>query len=135
MVDYLQRKEYGIQDLLGIMAKLRGADGCPWDREQTHASIRANVLEEAGEVAEAIDSGDAASLTEELGDLLLQVVFHAQIAAESGTFAWDDVVNGICRKLIDRHPHVFGGQRAETAEQALASWNAAKRREKERRTP
>jgi len=122
--------DYKLDDLLDIMKRLRGENGCPWDRAQTHASIRANVLEEAGEVVEAIDSGDTAALVEELGDLLLQVVFHAQIAAESGSFVFADVVDGICMKLIERHPHVFGAERADTPEQALAVWNAVKRRSK-----
>jgi MazG family protein len=124
----MEAPRYTLDDLLRIMARLRGEDGCAWDREQTHASIRANLFEEANEVAGAIDAGDTANLAEELGDLLLQVVFHAQIASESGTFTFRDVVQGICEKLIERHPHVFGDAKAGTAEEALASWNAVKRR-------
>ena len=96
-----------MDDLLAIMRRLRAPDGCPWDREQTHRSIRRDLLEEAYEVADAIDRGNPESLCEELGDLLLQVVFHAQIAAENGEFDFSDAVDGVCRKMILRHPHVL----------------------------
>jgi tetrapyrrole methylase family protein/MazG family protein len=120
-------KRYGISDLLGIMSRLRVE--CPWDREQTHASIRANVIEEAYEVAEAIDRGSAAELCEESGDLLLQVVFHAQIASEAGEYNFDDVCDGICRKLIYRHPHVFSDSErgaSSTADDVLKNWDRLK---------
>ena len=130
MIDLLYKQKYDITDLLSIMVRLRGEDGCPWDREQTHASIRANVLEEAYEVAEAIDRQDAGMLCEELGDLLLQVVFHARMSSEAAGFDFDDVADGICRKLIERHPHIFGDVRADTTEQVLSNWDAIKRRSK-----
>ncbi len=123
-----------MQDLLHVMECLRSPDGCPWDRVQTHQSIRRNMLEEAYEVCDAIDRGDAASLKEELGDVLLQVVFHSSMAAQEGLFSFEDVVDGICRKLIFRHPHVFGDVSADTPEGALASWEAQKRQEKGQRT-
>ena len=116
------------------MEALRAPDGCPWDRTQTHQSIRTNMLEEAYEAADAIDRGDMDNLKEELGDVLLQVVFHAQMAREAGRFTFDDVVDGVCRKLIFRHPHVFGKQTAGDAEGALSAWDAQKRREKGQRT-
>ena len=98
-----------LERLEQIMKRLRGEDGCPWDRQQTHASLRPCLIEEAYEVLEAIDKGSAPALREELGDLLLQVVFHAQIARENGDFTLADVIAGINEKLIRRHPHVFGG--------------------------
>ncbi|MER3460289.1 MAG: nucleoside triphosphate pyrophosphohydrolase [candidate division GAL15 bacterium] len=113
------------------MATLRGPGGCPWDREQTHTSLRAYLLEEAYEVLEAIDAGDPQRLREELGDLLLQVVFHAQIASERGAFTIWDVVAGIHDKLVRRHPHVFGGlQGIQTAQQVKERWDALKRAER-----
>jgi MazG family protein len=115
--------------LLAIMEKLRSPDGCPWDREQTHLSIRGNLEEECGELLEAIDSGNDASLCEELGDVLLQVVFHARIAEEENRFTAEDVLNGLCDKLIRRHPHVFGDGKAAGTEEALAFWNQAKIKE------
>jgi len=122
--------DYDMDELLAIMVTLRSDSGCPWDREQTHASIRANVLEEAYEVAEAIDRGDPAMLCEELGDLLLQVVFHAQMASEAGDFDFKDVAEGICRKLTERHPHIFGDVKVDGSEQVLANWDAIKRKSK-----
>jgi len=115
--------------LLRLMARLRSPEGCPWDREQTHLSIRENLGEECGELLEAIDAGDDAMMREELGDVLLQVVFHARIAEEEGRFTVDDVLEGLCEKLIRRHPHVFGGARAENTEEALRFWKEAKARE------
>lgn len=123
-------KKYNIADLLSIMARLRGKDGCPWDREQSHSSIRKDLLEEAYEVADAIDRSDSVDLCEELGDLLLQVVFHSQIAVESGEFDFDDVCDGICKKLILRHPHVFGDVKVENSAQVLDNWDAIKKEEK-----
>jgi len=107
---------YSMEDLLRIMELLRAPEGCPWDREQTHQSIRRNMLEEAYEVAEAIDNRDTANLKEELGDVLLQVVFHSRMAQEEGLFTFDDVVDGICKKLVFRHPHVFGTVEAGDAD-------------------
>ena len=134
MVDFQYASHYTVEDLRRIMEALRAPDGCPWDRTQTHQSIRTNMLEEAYEAADAIDRGDMDNLKEELGDVLLQVVFHAQMAREAGRFTFDDVVDGVCRKLIFRHPHVFGEQTAGDAEGALSAWDAQKRREKGQRT-
>ena len=134
MVDFQYASHYTVEDLRRIMEALRAPDGCPWDRTQTHQSIRTNMLEEAYEAADAIDRGDMDNLKEELGDVLLQVVFHAQMAREAGRFTFDDVVDGVCRKLIFRHPHVFGEQTAGDAEGALSVWDAQKRREKGQRT-
>ena len=113
MVDFQCKDYYSMDDLLRIMELLRTPEGCPWDRAQTHQSIRRNMLEEAYEVAEAIDQQDPVHLQEELGDVLLQVVFHARMAQEAGQFDFGDVVDGICKKLVFRHPHVFGGKGPE----------------------
>ena len=125
-----QKENYGISDLIGIMCLLRSENGCPWDREQTHSSIRMNVIEEAYEVAEAIDSGDAALLKEELGDLLLQVVFHAQIESEINSFGLDDVCDEICKKLIYRHPHVFSNADVNSSAEVLKNWDKLKSKSK-----
>ncbi len=117
-------------DLVRVVERLRAPGGCPWDREQTHRSLRPYVLEEAYEVVEAIDGGDPRSLKEELGDLLLQVVLHSVIAAEGGDFDIAGVVEGITAKIIRRHPHVFGTGRAETAEEVRSNWEDLKHREK-----
>ena len=134
MINFEYKEKYGLDDLRAIMAILRGEGGCPWDREQTHRSIRRDLLEEAYETADAIDSGDVANLREELGDLLLQVVFHAQIEAECGRFDFDDVCDGICQKLIRRHPHVFGKLELDTPEEVLATWDEVKRQEKDQKS-
>ncbi len=134
MVDFQCASRYALEDLLRIMELLRAPGGCPWDRAQTHASIRRNMLEEAYEAAEAIDQDDPEHLKEELGDVLLQVVFHARMAEEAGRFTFDDVVDGVCKKLLFRHPHVFGAVDAGDPEKALASWEAQKREEKEQKT-
>jgi tetrapyrrole methylase family protein/MazG family protein len=120
--------------LLEVMSRLRSPDGCPWDREQTHASLRRFLLEETYEALEALDSGDVFALEEELGDLLLQIVFHAQIGAEEGTFTFSDVVAAITGKMIRRHPHVFGEASVTTTDQVLANWEATKQIEREART-
>ena len=125
-----KKEKYNVSDLLEIMKILREPDGCPWDREQTHKSIRRDLLEEAYEVADAIDLDDKDALCEELGDLLLQVAFHSQISKDNGEFTFDDVADGICKKLILRHPHVFGDVEAETSEQVLDNWDAIKKEEK-----
>ncbi|MDR1805688.1 MAG: nucleoside triphosphate pyrophosphohydrolase [Clostridium sp.] len=130
MRTYPQKERYDSADLREIIQILRAPDGCPWDREQTHASIRNNFIEECYEAVEAIDTGDNALLTEELGDVLMQVYLHAQMAQEENAFSLDDVVDGICKKLLYRHPHVFGDVNAENGEQALASWDEAKRKSK-----
>ncbi len=128
-------KSYTISDLVSIMEILRGENGCAWDREQTHESIRKNLIEETYEVVEAIDLCDMALMREELGDLLLQVVFHARMAEEEGFFTFDDVANDICAKLILRHPHVFGDASADTPEKVLDNWDKIKMQSKEQKTP
>jgi MazG family protein len=119
-----------IQQLRAIIAALRSPEGCPWDREQTHATLRASLIEEAYEVVEAINTGDDANLREELGDLLLQPIFHAQIAAEEGRFDFDDLTRSIVEKLIRRHPHVFGEDRCADSAEVLRKWDDLKRAEK-----
>lgn len=131
---FTPKERYDAQDLIRIVAQLRAPQGCPWDREQTHASIRMNFIEETYEAVDAIDQNDAHLLCEELGDVLLQVALHSQMEAEKGTFSFDDVCDGICKKLIYRHPHVFGDQSAATTGQALANWEALKNAEKGRAT-
>lgn len=125
---------YSVEQLLKIMEALRSPEGCPWDIEQTHKSIRNDALEEAYEVVDAIDNDDAAALCEELGDMLLQVVFHSRIAAEEGTFTFDDVVDGISKKLVLRHPHVFGEAKAQDSAQVLDLWDSIKKEEKHQET-
>jgi tetrapyrrole methylase family protein / MazG family protein len=121
--------------LIDLMATLRAPNGCPWDRKQTHESLKPYLLEEAYEVLETIDHRDNAKLKEELGDVLLQVIFHSQIASESGTFTIDDVVDYLAAKLVRRHPHVFGDQDAATkpanGEQVLNQWEEIKRAERQ----
>lgn len=135
MISGFQRKDrYNIEDLLNIMALLRSDNGCPWDREQTHQSIRKNFIEETYEVAEAIDNDDPDLLCEELGDVLLQVVFHARMEEEAGRFAFDDVCHQICTKLIHRHPHIFADVVAESAEEVLKNWEDIKKEEKKQTT-
>lgn len=128
------KEQYTVDDLRRIMRLLRAPDGCPWDRVQTHASIRRNMIEEAYEAVDAIDRDNRADMVEELGDVLMQVVFHAQIAAEAGTFSFEDIVDGVCRKLIFRHPHVFGDQTAANDREAVADWEAQKKIEKTQKT-
>ena len=120
----------GIDQLTEIVAKLRGPGGCPWDREQTHATLRGALLEEAHEVVAAIDNRDDANLREELGDLLLQSVFHAQLAAEEGRFTFDDVAREIATKLVRRHPHVFAADHCADSAAVLERWEEIKRAEK-----
>ncbi len=120
----------GIDQLVAIVARLRAPGGCPWDREQTHASLRGGLLEEAYEVVSAIDTADDENLREELGDLLLQSVFHAQIAAEEGRFDFDDIARGIAEKLIRRHPHVFGEDHCADSAAVLQRWDEIKRAER-----
>ncbi len=119
----------GLDRLVEIMRRLLGPDGCPWDREQTHRSLRPYLVEEAYEVLDAIDSADPLALREELGDLLLQVVFHAELGRRSGAFDIDDVAEGICDKLVRRHPHVFGEGTARTADDVAVEWARLKRSE------
>lgn len=117
-------------ELIEIMSFLRSDKGCAWDRVQTHESIQGNLLEEAYEAVDAIQTGDPAKLCEELGDVLLQVVFHAHIAGESGTFGFGDIVSGLCRKLISRHTHLFGNDIAQTSDAVLETWEKNKHEEK-----
>ena len=119
-------------ELVQIMARLRGENGCPWDREQTHASIKPYLLEETYEVLESIDENDPAKLEEELGDLALQIVFHAQMADEAGLFTIADVLRGINEKLRRRHPHIFGDVKADTAQEVLFNWEQIKKLEREK---
>jgi MazG family protein len=124
---------HGYSDLLRIMARLRAPGGCPWDREQTHKSLIKYLKEESAEVVEAIKEGDPDHLCEELGDLLLQIVFHADIAAQAGHFDMAEVVDALSRKLIRRHPHVFGKARMKDSAEVLAKWDDIKRAEKAQR--
>jgi tetrapyrrole methylase family protein / MazG family protein len=117
-------------DLVATMARLRGPGGCPWDREQTHRSLRPYLLEETYEALDAIDSGSPQQLCQELGDLLLQVVFHAQMAKDAGAFTIDDVVAGLVDKLVRRHPHVFGDVTVEGSGEVLANWASIKAQER-----
>jgi MazG family protein len=119
-----------LEAFAALIARLRAPGGCPWDREQTHRSLKPMTIEEAYEVLEAIDEGNDAHLAGELGDLLLQVVFHAQIAAEEGRFDLAQVVEGVAAKMVRRHPHVFGGATAADSGQVLRNWEALKRAER-----
>lgn len=134
MVDFEQKEQYDFDDLLRIMEILRAPDGCMWDREQDHQSIRRNFIEETYEVCEAIDEQDADHLKEELGDVLLQVVFHTQMEKEKGVFDIGDVADGVCKKLIFRHPHIFGTVKVGSSEEILENWDALKRVEKHQET-
>lgn len=129
MQDWPERERYTAEDLLQIIRILRDREnGCPWDKVQTHTSIRMNFLEEAYEAVDAIDLDDPELLCEELGDVLMQVGFHTQIEQEAGRFTWQQVCDGVCRKLIDRHPHIFGG------DTSIKDWDALKNKEKGRTT-
>ena len=130
MVDFQRKARYGWEDFLNIMKILRAPGGCPWDAEQTHGSIRRNFLEETCEALDALDRDDPHDMCEELGDVLMQVAFHAQIERERGRFTMDDVVDGVAQKLVYRHPHVFGDVQVNGSEQVLANWDVLKRKEK-----
>lgn len=127
----MEEKKYTLEDLMNIVSDLRGEGGCPWDQAQTHGSMKACMLNEAREVVEGIDlyeqTGEADNLCEELGDVLFQVAFHSQIAKEEGIFTIDDVVESICKKMIRRHPHVFG----ENKGGPVPDWEEVKRQERE----
>ncbi len=127
---HMTRAQELFGELVQIMERLRGPGGCPWDREQTHQSIKPYLIEEAYEVAEAIDAGDPAELCAELGDLMLQIVFHAQMAREAGTFTIEDVLAHINAKMVRRHPHVFGSATAETPREVLRNWARIKAEER-----
>src|SRR5258708_40091865 len=121
--------------LVALQARLRAPNGCPWDREQTHATLRTYLIEEAYEVLDAMNSGDDVKFAEEMGDLLLQVVFHSQIAAEQGRFTAADVIREVHEKMVRRHPHVFGEKRARDAAEVLRNWEQIKAPERQRNTP
>lgn len=131
----MENKRYTYKDLLNIIATLRGENGCAWDRAQTHESLVSNILEESYELVEAIQNKDMANLKEELGDVLLQVVLHGQIASEAEEFSMDDVVDGIAKKLIYRHPHVFKeGHQTNSTEEILKNWEVLKKKEKNQKS-
>ncbi|MBT9684183.1 nucleoside triphosphate pyrophosphohydrolase [Pseudoflavonifractor sp. MCC625] len=134
MVDFEYKQHYTVKDLEEIVRILRAPGGCPWDAEQTHESIRRNFLEEAYEAVEAIDEGSAEHLREELGDVLLQIVLHARMEEEQGRFDLDGVADGICQKLIYRHPHVFGDMKVSGTGEVLSNWEDLKRKEKGQKT-
>jgi len=134
VVDYQCKSFYTVQDLMDIVRILRGPGGCPWDQVQTHESIRRDLLEEAYEVVEAIDQRDGANLKEELGDVLLQVAFHTVLEDEQGGMTLDDVADGVCKKLIYRHPHVFGDVTVSGTEEVLSNWEDLKRVEKDQKS-
>lgn len=129
-----KNSRFHFDNLVEIMAILRGEGGCPWDREQTHLSIRKNFIEETYEVIEALDQEDNTMLCEELGDVLMQVVFHAQIAEDEGAFCLDDVCDGVCKKLILRHPHVFADVEAADSAAVLRNWDEIKKKEKHQKS-
>ena len=134
MINFVRKPRYDYNDLLEIIRLLRSPEGCPWDKVQTHESIRRGLLEEAYEAAEAIDARDTDLLKEELGDVLMQVVFHADIEKDAGHFDMDDVCDGVVKKLLFRHPHVFGAAHEDSPESVLVSWDKLKRREKGQKT-
>lgn len=134
MVDFPCKDKYDIQDFRRIMELLRGEGGCPWDRVQTHESIRRNMIEEAYEAVSAINHGDMENLCEELGDLQMQVLFHSRMEEEQGGFSFNDVCDEAVKKLIRRHPHVFGTAEAGTPDEVLQTWDAVKREEKKQKT-
>lgn len=130
MVDYEQKEHYDLNDFREIISILRHPGGCPWDQAQDHHSIRRNLLEEAYELAEGIDREDLSLMREELGDVLMQVLFHASIEEDAGHFDIDDVADTACKKLIFRHPHVFGSVRVENTDEVLTNWDQLKMQEK-----
>ncbi len=134
MVNFQSRDFYDVNDLIQVVHILRGPGGCPWDREQTHESIRRDFQEEVCEVLEAIDRKDADGLKEELGDVLLQVVFHTVLEQEQNGLTLDQVADGICKKLIYRHPHVFGQVQVSGTQEVLSNWEELKKKEKHQRT-
>ena len=129
-----ERTRYGYYDLVSVMQRLRAPGRCPWDREQTHESLKADLIEECYELNDAIDEQDDAHIVEELGDVLMDVVFHSTIASEQGRFTENDVTDGIVKKMIYRHPHVFGTEKAETTEAVLKRWDELKQAEKHQKT-
>ena len=134
MVDFEMKDKYNVNDLVRIMEILRAPDGCMWDQAQDHHSIRQNFIEETYEACEAIDDIDTDHLKEELGDVLLQVVFHTQMEKEKGVFDLNDVADGVCKKLIFRHPHIFGDVKVGSTDEILSNWDDLKRKEKKQET-
>ncbi|WP_302656798.1 nucleoside triphosphate pyrophosphohydrolase [Agathobaculum sp.] len=134
MVDFEMKDKYNVNDLVRIMEILRAPDGCMWDQAQDHHSIRQNFIEETYEACEAIDDNDTDHLKEELGDVLLQVVFHTQMEKEKGVFDLNDVADGVCKKLIFRHPHIFGDVKVGSTDEILSNWDDLKRKEKKQET-
>ena len=134
MVDFEMKDKYNVNDLVRIMEILRAPDGCMWDQAQDHHSIRQNFIEETYEACEAIDDNDTDHLKEELGDVLLQVVFHTQMEKEKGVFDLNDVADGVCKKLIFRHPHIFGDVKVGSTDEILSNWDDLKRKEKRQET-
>ena len=134
MVDFQCKSRYDWDDLVEIIRILRAPGGCPWDGEQTHLSIRRDFLEETYEVLDALDRDDARDMCEELGDVLMQVIFHAQIERERGRFDVSDVIDGIAQKMVFRHPHVFANGKADTSDEVLVNWEILKRQEKGQRS-
>ena len=126
----MEKKQYTIDDLFDILVRLRGENGCPWDRAQTHESIKKSMIEETYEAIDALNAGDDALFANELGDVLLQVAFHAQLAKERGAFDFQTILNEICTKLISRHTHVFGNDQARDTQEALSNWEKNKKKEK-----
>ncbi len=135
IINEMKNKEkFTAEDLRKIMEILRSENGCPWDKEQTHKSIRQDLLEEAYETAEAIDCENDEMLCEELGDVLLQVMFHSRIAEEEGRFTVDDVYTGVCKKMIERHPHIFGNVSVKNVDDVLTNWEVIKQNSKNRKS-
>lgn len=130
----INEKNHDFASLRMLTEVLRGKDGCPWDMEQTHESIRNDIIEETYEVVEAIDNSDSKLLREELGDVLFQVMFHSRIEEEAGRFSVDDVINEVCEKMISRHPHVFGDVKVSDSGEVLDNWETIKKAEKDRKT-
>lgn len=126
----MEKQQYTIQDLISIIKVLRGENGCPWDKVQTHESIKKSMIEETYEAIDALNNHDDKLFANELGDVLLQIVFHAEIASERGAFDFNDILNEICTKLISRHTHVFGRDKAGNEEEALVTWEKNKKKEK-----
>lgn len=133
-MNFEEKSSYSFDDLVKIIEILRSENGCPWDKEQTHKSIRQNFIEETYEVIEAIDTDNQELMCEELGDVLMQVVFHSRISQEEGNFSVNDVCDGVCKKLIIRHPHVFGNVSADTTDKVLQNWDAIKMATKSQKT-
>ncbi len=131
---YISKEEFDVNDLIDIMKILRSDEGCPWDAEQTHKSIRNNFIEECYEAVEAIDDEDFELLKEELGDVLLQVVFHSEMASEKEIFGFDEVVSEVCKKLVVRHPHIFSDTNVNGVDDVLTNWESIKQATKGRKT-